>query len=384
MASHKLRIGVDGSVLCMPPRGGITRTYAEILPRICAADPEMGIDLFVVGRPAWLPSPLPNLQVHSCLRFKEALRPRRVLGRFAPRATGLSYSLSWAAGHVDLWHSTYFEVPLRPRVPVIVSNYDLVYWVCRTIFARPADRAFRRQQRRVLKAADHVVTNSETTRRDTIDLMDVDPDDVTAIPLSASASFDRLPDADASAAELGLGTLAAEARPFVLYVGSRAMHKNFVQLAQGLARWERSEFLLVTVGAPLEKHESDFLDHLGLADRLVVLSDVSDAALCCLYNLAAVFVYPSLYEGFGIPLLEAMVCGCPVAASRIPSSLEVAGDAAVFFDPMDPAEIATALEVAVSAGRQSPQVSLGMERARAFSWDRCARETIDIYRRFAS
>jgi glycosyltransferase involved in cell wall biosynthesis len=111
------------------------------------------------------------------------------------------------------------------------------------------------------------------------------------------------------------------------------------------------------------------------------MSGVDDAALCRLYNHASAFVYPSLSEGFGIPLLEALACGCPVAASRIPSTEEVAGDCAHYFDAADPDGFRAALEAALAEGRDPAAVGRRLGRAVQFSWDRTAAETLAVYRR---
>ena len=102
--------------------------------------------------------------------------------------------------------------------------------------------------------------------------------------------------------------------------------------------------------------------------------------LCRLYNQAVAFVYPSLYEGFGIPLLEAMTCGCPIVASRIPSTVEVAGDCPIYFDPAEEDDLVNALDIALSEGRNSERVQAGFEKVKSYSWDKTTAQTLQVYR----
>jgi alpha-1,3-rhamnosyl/mannosyltransferase len=111
-----------------------------------------------------------------------------------------------------------------------------------------------------------------------------------------------------------------------------------------------------------------------------VLTDVDDQTLCQLYNQALGLVYPSLYEGFGIPLLEAMACGCPIVASRISSTIEVAGDCPIYFDPTEEDDLLNALDIALSQGRNSERIQTGLEKVKSYSWDKTAAQTLKIYR----
>ena len=110
-----------------------------------------------------------------------------------------------------------------------------------------------------------------------------------------------------------------------------------------------------------------------------MLQHIDDADLCRLYNQAAAFVYPSLYEGFGIPLLEAMACGCPIIASQIPSTAEVAADCPIYFAATDEGSLLEAMDIAVTEGRNSARVHYGLERARRYSWDMTARKILETY-----
>ena len=134
-------------------------------------------------------------------------------------------------------------------------------------------------------------------------------------------------------------------------MGTRGQHKNFLLLLEAYARWDRrSELSLVAVGAPWSNDEVHHLEIRGVSDRVHLLTDVDDERLCRLYNCAAALVYPSLYEGFGVPLLEAMACGCPIIASRIPSTIEVAGECPIYVEPTEPEDLIEAFDTAVAEG----------------------------------
>jgi glycosyltransferase involved in cell wall biosynthesis len=119
---------------------------------------------------------------------------------------------------------------------------------------------------------------------------------------------------------------------------------------------------------------------LRIAESVRLWENVDDEHLNRLYNQAVAFVYPSLCEGFGIPLLEAMVCGCPIVASRIPTTLEVAGECPYYFDPGNMDELIAALTAAAANGRTAPSIASGLERATKFSWEKTAQKTLAVYR----
>jgi glycosyltransferase involved in cell wall biosynthesis len=152
-------------------------------------------------------------------------------------------------------------------------------------------------------------------------------------------------------------------------------------LLQAYSSWpRRKEVDLVVVGGKWSKKEVQHLAKLGITDRVHLLRDVDDQKLCLLYNQATAFVYPSIYEGFGIPLLEAMACGCPIIASRIPSTLEVAGECPIYFEPTEAEDLLAAFDIALSEGRASERVRSGLEQVKCYSWDKTARWTLEVYR----
>jgi glycosyltransferase involved in cell wall biosynthesis len=179
---------------------------------------------------------------------------------------------------------------------------------------------------------------------------------------------------------LGLGDAA-----IILCVSPRRPHKNTARLFAALARLEGDPApVLVMPGYPtrFEAELDEEATRLGITDRIRCPGWVSDEDLEGLYEMATCFVFPSLMEGFGIPVLEAMERGVPVACSRAPSLPEVAGDAARYFDPLDEAEIAAAIaELIANADLREKLVGAGHKHARLFSWEQTARETAESYER---
>ena len=170
-------------------------------------------------------------------------------------------------------------------------------------------------------------------------------------------------------------------RPFLLYVGRRGKHKNFATLLAAYARWDgRQGNDLLVAGDPWTAEEMRRLNDLGVTGKVRLKTAVSDQELALLYNQAAAFVYPSLYEGFGLPLLEAMACGCPVVASRIPTSLEVGAAVPYYFAPESGDDLLLALDAALRGGRSAAPITEGIRQAAAYSWENSARQTLEVYR----
>ena len=172
--------------------------------------------------------------------------------------------------------------------------------------------------------------------------------------------------------------------PFILYVGTLEPRKNIPTLLKAfyLLKKKGIQHRLVIAGGKGWKYESVYetVNELNLQDEVIFTGYVSDEDLPKLYNAADLFVYPSLYEGFGFPPLEAMACGCPVITSNVSSLPEVAGDAGILVDPLGIDEIADAMwKVLNNEDVRERMVKMGLERAKMFSWEKCAEETIGVY-----
>jgi glycosyltransferase involved in cell wall biosynthesis len=170
-------------------------------------------------------------------------------------------------------------------------------------------------------------------------------------------------------------------KPFILFVGGRAKYKNFEGLLRAFSIWHKNrEVDLVVVGADWSAEESKKIIALNLSDKIRLIAYPDDLVLRDLYNQALAFLYPSLYEGFGIPLLESMSCGCPIIASRIPSTVEIAGEVPIYHEPGNQEQILSNLDQALSEAKPSERILMGTRLAKSFSWERTARQTLELYR----
>ena len=169
----------------------------------------------------------------------------------------------------------------------------------------------------------------------------------------------------------------------IFYVGSRAPYKNFHGLCKALGRIIETtpDIALCVVGQPFNSKENEFIGEFGLTKMIKNYGVVADNHLAKLYRCSVAFVYPSLYEGFGIPLLEAMACGTAVIASNCSSIPEVVGDAALLFEPSDTDSLNEALFFMLNyPAKRAHFISKGNERAKSFSWEKTAAKTVHVYR----
>ncbi|MGD0765405.1 MAG: glycosyltransferase family 1 protein [Dehalococcoidia bacterium] len=236
--------------------------------------------------------------------------------------------------------------------------------------------------RATAKVADRLICPSEAVKDDIVRLLHVSPNKVRAIAEAASPAFRPIEDRAALERFL-LKNLLPER--YVLSVGSLEPGKNRATLLKAFAKLRQQgiEHKLVVTGQRAWKYQADFqlAEQLGLKGEVIFTGYVSSEDMPALYSAADLFVFPSLYEGFGLPVLEAMACGVPVVASNVSAVPEVAGDAALLIDPRDPDLLSDSMARVLKDDRLRATLRRrGLERAAQFSWEKAARETIEVYR----
>jgi glycosyltransferase involved in cell wall biosynthesis len=282
----------------------------------------------------------------------------------------------------DLLHALGFVSPFAWRGPTIVTTYDLSFMRFPHLFNRGNRMYLRNFCPPSLRRADRVITISEHARQDVIELCGVRPERVTAILLAADERFTPA-SSDAVAAFRAHHNLPER---FVLYLGTLEPRKNVALLVRAYATLRQQgsvDHLLVLAGARGWQYDPIFelVRELGLEPYVRFPGFVQDEEQALWYSSATVFAFPSLYEGFGLPLLEAMACGTPVVASRASSLPEVVGDAGMLVDPESSDELSAALRrILDDASYHARLASAGLARAQTFSWRKTAAETIQVYR----
>ncbi len=285
------------------------------------------------------------------------------------------------AGDVDLYHSTYYLMPYSMRLPTVLTFYDLIPLQHPQTVSRRARTLFRLTMGMALRVSAHVVSISEAARRDVLARFKLPPARVTTTPLAADSRFCPQPPEEVARVRAAYG-LPAE---MVLFVGINKPHKNLVRLIEafgGLVQ-QGSRATLVLAGPWDERYPQakETAASLPGSDRVRFLGPVADADLPALYAAATVFVLPSLYEGFGLPVLEAMACGAAVACSSTSSLPEIVGEAALTFDPQDGGALAAAMGRLLADGElRGRMVQAGHVRAADFTPARTAALTLAIYR----
>jgi glycosyltransferase involved in cell wall biosynthesis len=279
---------------------------------------------------------------------------------------------------LDIVHSLGYLSPLRLDTKSVVTILDMVHYLHPNDIPRSKRYLWQLLLPTTLRRVDRIITISESVKRDLAQLFPRAALKAVAVPLAVDRSVFH-PDPMGSVERRG-----ADGTRTVLAVASMSPHKNLEVLVRAVSqlRHEGATLRLLLVGresrTSLELQR--LAEDLGVADVLEFAGHVPEETLVRLYREAAVMVFPSLYEGFGLPPLEAMACGCPVIASSASSIPEVVGDAALFFDPRDPTVLAGHLRTVLGSDEvRASLVTRGFENVARFSWATTAARTLGVY-----
>ncbi len=366
-----MRVGFNLLYLVPGEVGGSELYARELLAAIHAREPE--IELVVYCAP------------EAADRFAELGTVRTAPGpsRVKPLRAALEQTwLPQKAHHdrVDVLHSLGTTAPIRCHVPSVVTVLDLIFHHVPETFPRASRAGLELIVPRAARAADAVIAISEFERQDIATELRIPTDSIFVTPLAPAGPGDAAPVPERQLRQsLSLGD-----SELVLCVSAALAHKNLPRLIDAFAplATERDAILVLAGHDGLERRALQaHADAAGVSDRVRLTGWIERAELEGLYNAARAFAYPSLIEGFGIPILEAMARGLPVACSSAGALAEVAGGAALLFDPHNTGEITETLRRLLDdAQLRERLIEAGWARAREFSWERCAEQTLAVYR----
>lgn len=367
-----MRIGLDGIPLATP-RTGVGHYTFELARHLALAAPD---HKFQLVSPFTFDPPIDDAGLPSNLK---AIRPQVGAWRRRWFAIGLPLYLRQAA--IDLFHGTNYDVPLWSKRPAVLTIHDLSLLLYGSTHEGRLARRGRYRIPIMARRAAAIITPSQAVKAEVSRYLKINSSKLFVVPEAARSFFKPVPSAESDAVRRRFKIDGN----FILYVGTIEPRKNLITLLQAfeeiLRHTERKPQLVIAgkVGWLTDKlftraGQSD------AADRLVFTGYVADEELRALYSAATLFVYPSVYEGFGLPVLEAMACGAPVITSDIPSLSETAGKAARLVSPHDPQALArNVVELLENESERQYLSQAGIQQAQQFSWEKAARSTLDVY-----
>jgi glycosyltransferase involved in cell wall biosynthesis len=376
-----MKIIIDGAVYSFAPSGGVFRYFNEVIPRL-SQFPDTEINIFTPKAGVNIPQgqnikiesdKLPSGQWLPEGALKNLLRKgkRTLQSHLQKRFAGLERSI---------FHSTYYTPSPWTKLPQVVTVYDMISEVSEELYHLPHIKAVREAKAVCLKSSTRVIAISEKTKNDLKNIYQIPDSQIDVIYLGVDFNFfsekKSKRDQEQLIQKKGLN------RPYFLFLGGRLHHKNFPRLLRAFASSPISkDYDLAVAGAPWNETELDLLNTLGVNSKVKWIPQLQDSELPTLYQKAEAFVFPSLYEGFGLPLIEAMAAGCPVIASYAGPFPELSQGAALLFDPLDEGKIATSLAQVLSPTNKLELVENGKKQALKFSWDKSASQHIRTYQK---
>jgi len=376
-----MRIGIDARFITRQPRRGIGNYSLNLVAELVRLDPSVEYFLYI-SQPdieGILPK-LPNVTI------------RRLWMPFYPLWENIALPLAAWKDRIEILHSLGNTAPLvmPPGVRLVLSLMDVMFLQSGEFIPVPTNsyQKFGRIYRsfvvpRCVRLAKAVITISDYSKQDIFHLISgIDSSLITVTHLSCDAVFSNT---RKSVSEKHAGGVLST--PFIFCLGADDPRKNTLRLVRSyiqlLNEFGIKEDLVISGYRNWESSESyQAVIDAGVEDRVQFLNFIDIDELAQLYKTANIFVYPSLYEGFGIPILEAFSSGCPVVASNVTSIPEVGGDAALYFDPLSEKQIAEAVfQILNDINLRSSLIERGYRRARQFSWTKTAQNTLEVYKR---
>ena len=378
-----MKIAIDGHPL-VPPRAGIGQYTYQLIKALARVEPAH--QYLVMYPPLTRSLRVREVPVfdEKCVRVVSEGRLRflwfRARRKFRYKL-GMGPPVERSIGSFDVYHATnYVFTHAVKRARRVVTIHDMTLMLFPEWHPRARVSSMTHEITRSLEIADHILADSAATKDDIVKQVSIRPERISVVPLAADRSFKPMPAAETQQALSDWGLVRDG---YLLFMGTIEPRKNLLRLLQAVEVAGSRIGPLVIAGANGwgSDEVADLMQRLQRAGRLSYLGYVPDNARPALINGARGFVYPSLYEGFGLPVLEAMACGVPVLASNVSSLPEIVGDASLLVDPQDVDAIAREMaRLWQDEALRRELAARGLERAQSFSWERTASQTLNVYR----
>lgn len=364
-----MRVAFDYEIFFYQSYGGISRYFANLIEELL----KQGIDVGVFApfhKNAFLIN-IPEVVYGKCVSSKDVKEKYYSLKIYNIFAGGLK-TFKWKP---DILHETYYKKYNISRLffPSIITIHDMIP----ELYPHdvPSSGSIIQRKKRALNRASHVICVSENTKKDLINIYKTREDKISVIYHGCNCLNHSV----------GNENFFPNSRPYLLFVGKREGYKNFKFFLEAFSNSSKlkRDFDIYSFGStPFSTEEKDFIYKLGFSTQQIRYLSGDDLLLSMLYRNARALVFPSLYEGFGMPTLEAMSNNCPVICSNAGSFPEIVGDAGVYFNPLSAASIVLSIEKVVYSDKiRAKMIEKGIERVKKYTWQKCAEETIKVYKK---
>lgn len=384
-----MKILYDHQIFTSQRYGGISRYFFELMKQFSKSDTinyELALkysnNFYLCNSPE-----LCSFKMQTCVPEKKFLpginfKGKAKITRLLARMSILEHSLiinkrlsviNLKSGNFDIFHPTYYDdyfLRYLGNKPYILTVYDMIHERFSGSYFKEA-KSFISEKKELIRKSSHIIAISENTKKDIIDIYKIDEKKISVVYLGNSFTN----------SDEGISAQLSE--NYILFIGDRHAYKNFeffIKAIAPLLLHEKEIFLVCAGSVDFSAGENALIEHLGISEKVIHLPLVNDATLSALYRKALCFVFPTLYEGFGIPVLEAFACGCPALLSNTSSLPEVGGNAALYFNPEDSESILETVKSVVYSSELADKLrQKGYKQLKKFSWERCAFETRSVY-----